>query len=143
MREDSMKKNLLFLCTGNSARSQMAEGFARHWGDNEWQVASAGLEPGSVHRLAIEVMAEAGIDISHHTSKPITKELLESADIIITLCGDAKERCPLARSKPRHHWPLPDPARVTGDDEKKQAAFRQVRDELAQRIRDFLPGQTQ
>ncbi len=133
-----MKKHLLFLCTGNSARSQMAEGLVRHWGSEQWDVSSAGLEPSCVHELAIASMAELGIDISEQLSKPITKERLDQADLIITLCGDAKERCPLTPGRARYHWPLPDPARVQGDREEKLDVFRQVRDELMQRVRSFL-----
>ncbi len=133
-----MRKHLLFLCTGNSARSQMAEGFVRQWGQEQWDVASAGLEPSTVHELAIEAMAEVGIDITQQSSKPITKDLLDAADLIITLCGDAKERCPLTPSKPRRHWPLPDPARVRGDRESQLAVFRQIRDDIQERVRKFL-----
>lgn len=88
------KLKIVFICTGNSCRSQMAEGFARHLGGDGWEVHSFGLEPKGVHPLAIEVMREVGVDISGQSSKGIDEGLLRSADLVVTLCGDAEERCP-------------------------------------------------
>ena len=129
---------LYFLCTGNSCRSQMAEGFARSLLGDTHRVASAGLEPSFVNPLAIAVMAEVGIDISGQTSKPIDDRLLADASLVITLCGDADERCPATPTGVRRlHWDLPDPARATGTEEERLEAFRSVRDELRRRIQSL------
>lgn len=127
----------MFLCTGNSCRSQMAEGFARHLllGCDAY---SAGLEPKGVHSLAVKVMAEVGIDISEQQSKPIDPELLKSMDVIVTLCGDAEERCvSVPHTIRRFHWPLPDPARATGTEEQVMEVFRNVRDQIMRRVIDL------
>ncbi len=128
-----------FLCTGNSCRSQMAEGFARHLAGDRWEVASAGIEPSVVNPLAVAVMAEVGIDISRQVSKPIDPELLHRAAVIITLCGDAEERCPVTPPRIRRmHWPLPDPAKATGSESEVRAAFRAVRDDIGRRVEALL-----
>ncbi|TDA68733.1 MAG: arsenate reductase (thioredoxin) [Clostridia bacterium] len=130
------EKRLLFLCTGNSCRSQMAEGFARQMLGSEWEVSSAGIEPAGLNPRAVKVMREVGIDISHHTSDPIAPALLAACDLVITLCGDAEDRCPMTPpTVQRRHWPLEDPARATGSAEEIMAKFRQVRDEIAARVR--------
>jgi arsenate reductase len=106
------RRRLLFVCTGNSARSQMAEGFAKALGI---EAQSAGLEPSRVHPLAIQVMAERGIDISSQPSKALAEELFTDVDVVITLCGDAAERCPvLPLTVGVLNCPLPDPAKATG-----------------------------
>lgn len=134
-----MAKRLMFLCTGNSARSQMAEGLARSLLGGTWEVFSAGLEPKGVHPLAVRAMAEIGIDIRAQTSKPIDPALLDRMDLIVTLCDDAAERCPVTPPHVRRlHWSLPDPAAVEGAEEQRLAAFRRVRDELVRRIRQGL-----
>ncbi len=133
------KPLLVFLCMGNSCRSQMAEGFARRLAGDGWDVTSAGIAPGAVHPRAVAAMAEVGIELSGHTAKPLDPAILKRASVIVTLCGDAEERCPLT---PRHirrvHWPLPDPARATGDDAVVMAVFRAVRDDIRQRVEDLL-----
>ncbi|HEY8414822.1 MAG TPA: arsenate reductase ArsC [Thermaerobacter sp.] len=134
-------KRLIFLCTGNSARSQMAEGLARTLLGDGWEVHSAGLEPKGVHPLAVRAMDELGIDIRGQRSKAIDPALLRQMDLVITLCDDAAERCPATPPGVRRlHWSLPDPAAVTGSEEERLAAFRRVRDALAARIRAELAG---
>ncbi|WP_042501950.1 arsenate reductase ArsC [Thermaerobacter marianensis] len=129
----------MFLCTGNSARSQMAEGLARSLLGGAWEVYSAGLDPKGVHPLAVRAMDEIGIDIRAQSSKPIDPALLDRMDLIVTLCDDAAERCPVTPPHVRRwHWPLPDPAAVEGTEEQRLAAFRRVRDELHRRIRQGL-----
>ncbi len=131
---------LLFLCTGNSCRSQMAEGFARYWGGPQVEAFSAGTEPAQqVHPRALQVMAEKGIDLSSHSPKRVDEFLALPLDAVITVCGDAEERCPsFPGSVHREHWPIPDPARATGSEEEILAFFRQVRDDIEQRVRSFL-----
>lgn len=125
---------VLFVCTANSARSQMAEAIARHlqlWPD----VKSAGLKPSGVNPLAIEVMAEMGVDMSSHTSKMLTPELLDWADLVVTLCGDARDSCPvLPRGKRHEHWGFADPAQVSGSYEQKLGAFRAARNAIKDRL---------
>ena len=129
---------IYFLCTGNSCRSQMAEGFAREIMGADWQIASAGIEAQGVNPRAIQVMAEKGIDISHNRSKQIDMDYLLSSDVVVTLCGDARDRCPVTPPSVRRvHWPLPDPAQATGSDAEVLAVFRQVRDEIERRVRTF------
>jgi arsenate reductase len=129
------RKKIVFVCTGNSCRSQMAEGFARYLGGDRWEVHSAGTSPQGVNPRAVRAMVEAGVDISGQRSKAIAPGLLESADIVVTLCGDAEEKCPLTPPSVRRlHWPLEDPARATGTEEEIMARFRAVRDEIRQRV---------
>lgn len=135
----SRKKRVLFLCTGNSCRSQMAEGFARAMAQDKWDVCSAGTAPAGVNPRAVQVMAEAGIDISGQKSKAIDPEILNSADIVVTLCGDARDNCPLTPPAVRRiHWPLEDPARTTGTEDEIMARFRAVRDEIKKRVAELL-----
>lgn len=124
---------IYFLCTGNSCRSQMAEGYARIFLKDKYEIQSAGLEAHGVNPLAIEVMAEDNIDISHQYSKTIDPHYFKTANLIVTLCGDAKDRCPVI-APPTHsiYWPLPDQA--TGTPEQQLQIFRQVRNEIKQRI---------
>ncbi len=134
-----MKKNVLFLCTGNSCRSQMAEGFARFSGGSIFEVFSAGITPAGVNPRAVEVMREAGVDISAQTSDPVDLEMLKSADLIITLCGDARESCPIVPgSAEKRHWDLIDPAKAEGSEEEILGVFRQVREEISQRVRELV-----
>ena len=131
--------NILFLCTGNSCRSQMAEGWGRHLADPEFQFASAGIEAHGKNPKAIGVMAEAGVDISEQESTRLTGELLEWADRVVTVCGHAEEQCPaLPAGVAKEHWPLEDPARAEGDDMEVHAVFRSTRDEIERRVRDLL-----
>lgn len=124
-----------FLCTGNACRSQMAEGFARQLLGRQWRVASAGIETHGLNPLAVQVMAEVGIDISAQTSTLIDSEYLAHCDLVVTLCGDARDRCPVTPPTVRKmHWPLPDPAQATGDLAAQLVVFRQVRDQIRQRV---------
>ncbi|KUO96686.1 arsenate reductase (thioredoxin) [Ferroacidibacillus organovorans] len=133
------KKMVYFLCTGNSCRSQIAEGFARHFGGDAWIVHSAGVESHGLNPRAVAVMKEAGIDISSHTSKLIDDEILSRADYVITLCGDADERCPLTPPHvKRLHFGFEDPAKATGSEEEIMAKFREVRDAIRDRIEAFM-----
>lgn len=126
-------KGVLFLCVANSARSQIAEGIARALLPLEVKVWSAGSRPTSVRPEAIAVLAEIGIDISHHRAKAVAEIPAAEVDTVITLCGE--EECPLFLGQAqRLHWGLPDPAAVAGTDEERLAAFRNTRDELRQRI---------
>ena len=129
---------IYFVCTGNSARSQMAEGFARQMFGDRFEVLSGGLEPSVLNPYAVRVMTEIGIDISGQFSKPIEVDRLRSAGIAVTLCGDAEERCPVTPpSVLRIHWPLLDPAKATGSEEERLATFRAVRDEILERMADL------
>jgi len=123
------KKRVFFLCTGNSARSQMAEAFARALGGDLIIAASGGLDPKGIHPLTPKVLAEKGIDISLQTSKGFHVADAAGADFVVTLCGNANERCPVLPGRvDRRHWPLEDPAAFTGDE--AIAVFRRVRDEI-------------
>lgn len=126
---------IYFICTGNSARSQMAEGFARQMLRDSFEVLSGGLEPSSVNPYAVQAMAEVGIDISGQVSKPIDVDRLWSARIAVTLCGDAEERCPVTPPGVlRLHWPLRDPAKAIGTEEEKLAVFSSVGDQIREQI---------
>ncbi len=130
---------IMFLCTGNSCRSQMAEGFARELGRGLVEAHSAGLMPAGVHPRAIAVMKEAGIDISRQTSKAIDENLLRGMDAVITLCDTAAEACP--RTPPeirRLHWPIKDPVGTAGTEEKIMHEFRKARDEIRENIENFI-----
>ncbi len=130
--------NLLFLCTGNSCRSQMAEGWARHLAGDWLSVASAGIEAHGKNPRAIAVMAEAGVDISGQESTRLTGEMLERADLVITVCGHADEHCPMLPPGTRkEHWPLDDPAKASGTDTQIMAVFRATRDEIRRRVEDL------
>lgn len=134
------KKTVYFLCTGNSCRSQMADGFLKHLGGERFEVLSAGLEAHGLNPRAVQVMGEAGVDISGHRSKVIDPAILNRADYIITLCGHADEHCP-AVSNPnatRWHWGFDDPAKATGTEEEIITEFRRVRDQIKERIARFV-----
>lgn len=133
------KTNLLFVCTGNSCRSQMAEGWARHLGGDGVVAESAGIEAHGKNPRAIAVMAEAGVDISAQESTRLTDEMLRSADIIVTVCGHADEHCPaLPPGVKKLHWPLDDPARAQGTEEEIMTIFRATRDEVRRRVAALL-----
>ena len=130
---------VLFLCTHNSARSQMAEGFLRAMAGDRFETGSAGTEKTPVNPLAIRVMAERGIDLGGHTSKVYADVALPSWDYLITVCDDANERCPwVPGSVQRLHWSFPDPSRATGTEEERLAVFRRVRDQIQERLTDWL-----
>jgi arsenate reductase len=133
------KMRVLILCTGNSARSQMAEGLLRHLGGTRYEVFSAGTKPVGVNPLAIEVMREKGIDISKQRSKSVAEFTGQKFATVVTVCDKAAEECPIFPGAPRRpHWSLPDPAAVSGTREEKLGAFRKVRDELERRIQSFV-----
>ena len=134
-----MKKKALFLCTHNSCRSQMAEGIVNHFLTDRVRAFSAGTEATTVNKRAIEVLEEIGIDISGHRSKTLDEFAGESFDYVITLCGDANEKCPLFfGGVERLHLGFPDPSRATGSDEEIMAEFRRVRDEIKARLLAFF-----
>lgn len=134
---------IMFLCTANSCRSQMAEGLARELGTGKIEAHSAGLMAAGVHPRAIAVMREAGVDISHQTSKEIDAALLRKMDIVITLCGHAEVTCPLTPPEvKRLHWPIDDPVRVTGAEEDIMNAFRKARDEIRGNIQELIGSLT-
>jgi arsenate reductase len=134
------RPRLLFLCTGNSARSQMAEGWARHLAGDEFEIFSAGTMPTGLNPLAVEAMKEKGIDISHQRSKSLA-EVPNAADYVITLCAEADAACVrLPARRMRLAWHLPDPAAVSGSTEERRRAFRAACDEIERRLRDFLVG---
>ncbi|HEY0635827.1 MAG TPA: arsenate reductase (thioredoxin) [Gammaproteobacteria bacterium] len=131
--------NLLFLCTGNSCRSQMAEGWGRHFAAGSIAVQSAGIEAHGKNPRAIAVMAEAGIDISGQESTKVTPEMIASADVVVTVCGHADEHCPALPTTVRKiHWPLNDPAKATGTEEEIMAVFRASRDDIRERVRKLV-----
>ena len=137
-----MNPKVMFLCSGNSARSQMAEGWLRHLAGDCFEVVSAGTEPSTVNPLAVEVMRERRIDISGHTSKPVGKFLGESFGFLITVCDTAREKCPIfPGAVKRIHWSLEDPAAATGSEAERTAVFRRIRDEIESRIRSWLRDQ--
>jgi len=136
-------RKVLFLCTGNSCRSQMAEGWLRHLAGDRFLAQSAGVKPTVVNPLAIEVMREAGVDISTQQSKDAATLLGEHFNFLITVCGNAKESCPVFPGNAyREHWPVEDPAHAEGSHEEKMAVFRATRDELRQRVQRFIDEQT-
>ena len=129
---------VLFVCTHNSARSQMAEGFLREYGAGRFEVFSAGTEATAVRPEAIEAMAEVGIDISGQESKTVDRYLGESFAWVITVCDQAREACPIfPGANEMAHWGFDDPSAATGDEEARMAVFRRVRDEIARRVRMF------
>lgn len=135
---------IYFLCTGNSCRSQIAEGFAKDIMPQNWIIKSAGIEQHGLNQRAVSVMAEVGVDISNHTSDLIDNDFLFNCDYIITLCGDANDKCPVTPANiKRLHWPLTDPASTTGPEEVIQNQFRKTRDEvriLVQQLKMNLVG---
>lgn len=132
------KKILYFLCTGNSCRSQMAEGWGKKYLNDEWEVLSAGIEAHGLNPNAVKAMNEVGIDISNQTSDIIDMETLNNAAFVVTLCGDAADKCPMTPPQvKRDHWGFDDPAKAEGTDEEKWATFQRVRDEIGARIKQF------
>jgi len=132
------KKTIYFLCTGNSCRSQMAEGWAKQLLGDEWEVKSAGIEAHGLNPNAVKAMNEVGIDISDQKSELIDNEYLNHATLAVTLCGDAADRCPMTPPHVRReHWGFDDPAKAEGTDEEKWAVFQRVRDEIGERIKRF------
>lgn len=135
----SDRKHVLILCTGNSARSQMAEGLLRNLAGDRFEVASAGVSPTHVRPEAVTVMREIGIDISHHRSKSVDEFIGRDFDYVITVCDNANEQCPVfPGNTTRIHWSFADPAATGGDEQARLAVFRQVRDQILQRLRQFV-----
>ena len=130
---------LLFVCTGNSCRSQMAEGFARHLASEQMEAGSAGIESHGIDPRAVEIMAEIGVDISGQESSILSDEMLEWADLVITLCSDADRNCPLLPPGTRKiHCPFPDPRKATGTAAEITAVYRSVRDEILLFVKDLI-----
>ena len=130
---------VLILCTGNSARSQMAEGILRHEAGDRFEVSSAGTNPGMVNPLAIKVMKEIGIDISDHYSKSVEEFTDQEFQYVITVCDKANENCPFFPGQVRRvHWSFEDPAAAEGDEETRSEVFRRVRDQIQRRLRSFI-----
>ncbi len=133
------KMRVMFLCTGNSCRSQMAEGWLRYLGGDRFDVFSAGIEAHGKNPRAIAVMREAGVDISAQTSEILDPALLHTMDLLITVCGHADEHCPVVpASCEKQHWPFDDPAKATGTEDAVTNAFRRVRDQIRTRIEIFV-----
>lgn len=136
--------NILYLCTGNSCRSQIAEGWTRQLGGEQVEVQSAGIEAHGKNPRAIRIMQEAGIDISGQESTIVTEKMLQLADLVVTVCGHADEQCPLLPPGVKKvHWPLTDPAKATGSEEDIMGAFRATRDEVERRVRSLLDSLAQ
>ncbi len=135
----SDKTRVLILCTGNSARSQMAEGLLRNEGSAKFEVFSAGVEPSRVRVQAIEAMREIGMDISAQRSKSVDEFIGQQFDYVITVCDNANERCPVfPGDTKRIHWSFDDPAAIEGDEATQLKVFRRVRDEIQRRLREFV-----
>ena len=133
-----MSKRVLILCTGNSARSQMAEGLLRHLAGDRFEVASAGVSPTHVRPEAVAAMREIGIDISQHRSKSVDEFIDQQFDYVITVCDNANEQCPVfPANTQRIHWSFDDPAAAEGDENSRLAVFRRVRDEILRQLQLF------
>lgn len=138
-----MTQRVLFLCTGNSARSQMAEAFLRHYAADEFEAFSAGLEPRGINPLTVQVMQEIGLDLTGQYSKSVAEYLGRVGfSYVVTLCSDAEERCPIFPGlSERLHWPFEDPAESSGSDEARLDKLRQVRDQIDAQVRAWLEAQ--
>ncbi len=131
--------NILFLCTGNSCRSQMAEGWAKRHGSPEYEIQSAGIEAHGKNPRALAVMKEAGVDISNQESTRVSDNMLAQADLVVTVCGHADEHCPvLPTETTKEHWPLEDPAKAQGSEEDIMQQFRASRDDIETRVKALL-----
>jgi arsenate reductase len=140
-RQAMTKTRVLFLCTHNSARSQMAEGLLRHLSGNHFEAMSAGTEATHVRPLAIRAMDEVGVDISAQESETLGRYLSEPFDRVITVCDEANEACPFfPGASERLHWSFPDPSKAQGTEEERLEVFRRVRDDIGDRIRRELIG---
>ena len=136
---NSQKQRVLFLCTGNSCRSQMAEGFLGHLAGNQFEIFSAGTHPSRVNPRAITAMAELGVDISNHKSQSIDEFLDQNFDYVITVCDSARETCPVfPNSNQSLHWSFEDPAEATGTEEQVMQVFRKVRGQIREKIQMFV-----
>jgi arsenate reductase len=138
-----MKSSVLFLCTGNSCRSQMAEGLLRHLAGDRFDVTSAGTHPAGLNPGAVEAMREIGVDISRQESKPVDQFLGRRFDYVITVCDRAKESCPTFHGAGSLlHWSFDDPAAARGTADERRVVFRRVRDEISARIRQLVTGKS-
>ena len=134
-----MPHRILFLCTGNSCRSQMAEGYAKALGGEEIEAESAGIEAHGLNTRAVRIMADDGVDISGQASQVVSDGQIRRADWVVTGCGHADEHCPMLPAGTRHrHWPLDDPARATGTEAEIDEAFRACRDTIREQVRRLL-----
>ena len=134
-----MKQKLLFLCTGNSCRSQMAEGWLKHLGGDDFEVYSAGIVAHGKNPRAIRVMEEAGVDISSQESEQLDPEILEKLNLLVTVCANADETCPVIPVNcEKQHWPFDDPAKAEGNEEEIMEEFRRVRDQIRDKITLFV-----
>lgn len=134
----SKKPIIYFLCTGNSCRSQMAEGFGQKYLGNKYDVHSAGIEAHGLNPKAVKAMKEVGIDISNQESTVIDPDLLNESHFVITLCGDAEDKCPMTPPHiKRDHWGFEDPAKAEGTEDEKWSVFQHVRDQIEERIKRF------
>ncbi len=143
MTPEAKGLKILFVCTGNSARSQMAEGFARHVGQGRVEAHSAGIAPSQLNPYAVRVMQEQGIDNSAQHSKTFEWDLARQMDVVVTVCGHANESCPVLPPEVRRlHWPLSDPAAAQGSENEILAVFREVRDQIEAQVRTLveIPG---
>ncbi len=130
---------VMFVCTGNSARSQMAEGFARHVGRGRVEAVGAGTEPSRLNPFAVMVMQEEGIEISRQRSKAFDEDLARRMDVVVTVCGNADERCPvLPPEVTKLHWPLEDPAAAKGTEAEVLNKFREIRDQIEARVQELV-----
>ncbi len=132
-----MPERVLFLCTGNSCRSQMAEGLLRSLGGGAYEAFSAGTEPHGLNPMAVEAMREIGIDISGQQSESVEAYRGNAFDHVITVCDHARETCPVLPGGRQHRWSFDDPAGAAGSRDERMAVFRRVRDEIAARLRQF------
>ncbi len=134
---------VLFVCTGNSCRSQIAEGLLKHHGNDKYEVYSAGLKPSHVHPLAIKVMDESGIDITNQYSKTVNEFLDQEFSYVVTVCGGAKELCPVFQGEHRTlHWNIDDPATAKGTEEEMLKVFRNVREKILEEVNRFISGRS-
>ena len=133
------KRKIIFICTGNACRSQIAEGLLRNLASDKFSVFSAGSHPNQVHPMSVAVMEEVGIDISHHTSDPISDYVDHGIDVVITVCDNAKQACPVFPGNVEHiHWSIEDPFNGWDFDPLDLDNFRKVREDINSRIKDFL-----
>jgi len=138
-QQKGLKAHILFLCTGNSCRSQIAEGWTRYLGKESVEVRSAGLKAHGMNPRTIRIMEESGIDITGQSSKVVAPDMIAWASLVITVCGDADESCPtLPTDIKKLHWPLPDPAKAVGSDEEIMFQFRSVSNDIRQRVIELL-----
>ncbi|HEY0099290.1 MAG TPA: arsenate reductase ArsC [Pyrinomonadaceae bacterium] len=136
---ETKRERVLILCTGNSARSQLAEGLLRHDAGDSFEVFSAGVSPSRVRPEAIEAMREIGVDISGQRSKAVEEFAGQRFDYVVTVCDNAREQCPVFPSETRRiHWSFDDPAAASGGEAERLAVFRRVRDEIRERLREFV-----